>query len=288
MFGSTILEVMIGLVFIYIVLGVFNTAVIEFIVRILKLRSNTLADGIRNLLSDETLREQLYKHPLIKSLSRSGKPSYIPSRNFALALIDTVEKVTGENKVLFESVLGQITDPGLKKTIENLAGAAQEDYEKLRDSLETRFDNAMDRVSGWYARKTQLTGLIVAFIVAILLNADTLMIFQAISNDETLRDSLVAAAENTNANQAALESEIKGIEFPLGWSFEAKTVDNRNGFPIEPDDIVNKVLGIIVSGIAISLGAQFWFQMLNRLVAVRQGIRATGPASQPSSGGGST
>src|SRR5437667_1659053 len=89
--GFPIIDVAIGIIFIYLTLSLVITATNEFISSVLARRQKTLLLGIRNLLGDN-LADKLYDHPLIRSLRNDGKrPSYIPSRSFALALLDLIE-----------------------------------------------------------------------------------------------------------------------------------------------------------------------------------------------------
>src|ERR671914_748717 len=93
MFGSSILEVAIGLVFVYLLLSLVCTTANELIAALTTWRAINLEQGIRNLLNDPSgnaLAKVFYEHPLIKGLYRDEKrkPSYIPSRTFALTLMD--------------------------------------------------------------------------------------------------------------------------------------------------------------------------------------------------------
>src|SRR5258705_321580 len=98
MFGSTMLDVLIGLVVVYLLLSLMCSAIRESIAGILGARSKLLALGIRELLhNDDPLIRAVYAHPQIWSLYRgdydsavkSNKlPSYIPSRSFAMTLLD--------------------------------------------------------------------------------------------------------------------------------------------------------------------------------------------------------
>lgn len=107
MFGSAILETAIGLVLIYLLLSLICSSAREGIEAMMKSRASMLEKGIAELLRASTgdraqagntgLVSSLYNHPLIYSLYRGeyvsgGKnlPSYIPARNFALALMDIV------------------------------------------------------------------------------------------------------------------------------------------------------------------------------------------------------
>ena len=92
MFGSTILDIATGIVFIYLLLSLMCSALNEMVAWFLGLRASTLKSGIEQLLADPALAnisQRVYAHPLVKALSEAGKdPSYIPSRTFAYALID--------------------------------------------------------------------------------------------------------------------------------------------------------------------------------------------------------
>jgi hypothetical protein len=108
MFGSAILETAIGLVLIYLLLSLICSSAREGIEAVMKSRASMLEQGIGELLrtsaidgkrpsSTDGLVAALYNHPLIYSLYRGQYvpgakhlPSYIPSRNFALALMDIV------------------------------------------------------------------------------------------------------------------------------------------------------------------------------------------------------
>src|SRR5262245_54913730 len=109
MFGSVVLDVSVGLVFVFLLVSILCTAIREGIEAWLKTRAAYLEYGIRELLQDKAgngLAAELYKHPLIfglvsgdyrkpEQLEKPGLlargdnyPSYIPAGNFALALMD--------------------------------------------------------------------------------------------------------------------------------------------------------------------------------------------------------
>src|SRR4051794_178073 len=73
LFGSSSLEVLIGVVLLFLVLAVIASAVTEIVAQVLALRSRTLHDAISSMLFDEATSDAFYKHPLIKSLSQQGR-----------------------------------------------------------------------------------------------------------------------------------------------------------------------------------------------------------------------
>src|SRR5687768_16517514 len=99
MFGSNILEVAIGIIFVYLLLSLICTALNEGIASLIDKRGRNLVAGIKNLLNDPKftgLAQQVYNHGLIGGISqyasnpdkRTRLPSYISSSNFSLALLD--------------------------------------------------------------------------------------------------------------------------------------------------------------------------------------------------------
>src|ERR1044071_9311031 len=95
-FGSTLLEVAIGVVFVYLLLSLLCSAFSELIESFLKFRARDLEKGIGKLLDDPTLVTDFLNHPLVKPLGE--KPSYIPARTFSLVLwnMATTEATKGK------------------------------------------------------------------------------------------------------------------------------------------------------------------------------------------------
>src|SRR5436305_8223650 len=101
MFGSSVLDVAIGIVFIYLVLSMICTTINEGFATIVNKRGANLFEGIKNLLNDPAftgLAQQVYSHGLVDGISQNAinpnksnrLPSYMSSKTFALALLDVL------------------------------------------------------------------------------------------------------------------------------------------------------------------------------------------------------
>src|SRR3569833_4486389 len=108
MFGSDILEVATGIVFVFVLLSTICTSVREGLEGWFKTRASYLEFGIRELLQDrmgDGIAKHVFEHPLIFGLysgdyspgstkrpgvmtSGGTLPTYIPARSFARALLD--------------------------------------------------------------------------------------------------------------------------------------------------------------------------------------------------------
>jgi hypothetical protein len=97
-----IIEVAIGIVFLWITISLTTIQIQEWIGQIANKRAKDLEDTIRVMLADANLKEQFYKHPIIRGLTASKEkpPSYIPSQQFALTLFDMAMDAGAESTLI--------------------------------------------------------------------------------------------------------------------------------------------------------------------------------------------
>ena len=288
MFGSAILEVGIGMIFLYLLLSLICSAVNEMIEAWLKNRSNDLEHGIFRLLADpnprlasywqnvrqrvrgalhmrgrplplhqptQGLASRLYSHGLVTCLypDTHNLPAYIPAGTFALALMDLVAPVYGASGAtqssgtpsadsFYQGIQTAAMPDPVRQALLTLAQAAGNDALQVRLNIENWYNSAMERVSGWYKRRTQITILVLGFAVAVLVNADTLAMMKALWNNATLHS----------------------LGFPMGWMSRPTSLIGS---------MLEHGLGWILTAFAISLGAPLWFDLLNKFIVVRSTVK---------------
>ena len=328
------LDIAIGLIFVFLVLSLIVTAINEWIAQAAALRSKTLKEGIRQLLSDDSgdLADKLYQHPLIKSLAHQGRfdrlirrpaaPSYISGRLFSAALLDLVAGTgtAGQTRTVAEvrAALAKLPDSPSKEQLLAVLNAVDDQTVPARQAIETWFDDAMDRVSGQYKRRIQIVTIVLAFLITILVNADSFVLTDHLVRNPATLAAIVALAQETADDPflatpvadetggftpdasaggvdtpqegsaatpvagtatdettltpdqrkriAQLVEQTRTLQLPLGWARA----------PDDPSEWGAKVLGLVLTAAAVSLGAPFWFDMLSKVVR----IRTTGPSPE--------
>ena len=133
----------------YLVLSIFAMLLVELISQVFRLRAKTLEQSIRGMLADpggDGLATAVYNHPLIQSLSPGRrKPSYIPGRLFALALVDEIEREAETDD--FDAALKHIAKTELGRSLETLL------HQSSRGSkvqiIERWFRDVMEQASGY-------------------------------------------------------------------------------------------------------------------------------------------
>jgi hypothetical protein len=296
MLGNPFLEVAIALAFFYVLLSLVCTSLTEAVSSVISLRARTLRAAIVNLWcgddSSETA-DKLLEHPLIKGSvverrfagSASRVPDYIPPRTFALALLETLAPPKAG------STTNLAVDPRAPNSFEELSKLLDENKSlALRRSLRTIihgsgslsdaqgrieawYDQMMDRVRGRYARRVQWVTVCAAIVVAGMMNADTIMIANELWKDSSLRAYIVAqaeqAAEGGSVQLSTEEARKLLVDFPIGWVSGSEFKGDPRSFPEAWTARALKGAGLLVTIFAISLGAPFWFDLLNRLVNIR-------------------
>ena len=188
--------------------------------------------------------------------------------------------------------------------LENATDKGEVFLQTFQKNLNDWYNNSMERVGGWYKRWTQKVLLCLSIAFVLLLNVDTLMLYNRLSSDKELRNSITAAAQKTvesqpdagaNANLVQLretvQKEADTLQLPFGWSLDQN--DLRH-VPWEIPDAVEasvqstsgldyflawwrvrlgawlfKAIGLGLSAFAVSLGAPFWFDTLSKFMNLR-------------------
>jgi hypothetical protein len=291
MFGSEILDVAIGMIFVYLLLSLICSSVNELIERQLKNRATDLQQGIRELLDDKTgegLVKELYEHGMVNGLfkgdydvkNKSNLPSYIPSRNFALAIMSIVTAKDPGGTI--QSAISEIQSTKVKNALTAMFEVAGNDAQKFRDSVENWFNSTMDRVSGWYKRRSQLIIFMLGLFAAAIINVNSITIANNLWIHKAERDAIVAATQGylgahppkdgvPSAQDSSLKDSVKQIEsygLPIGW---------QDPIPRDPADFAIfalwSLLGWLITAFAVSLGAPFWFDVLNKFVVIRSTVK---------------
>jgi hypothetical protein len=298
-----ILDVAIGLVFTYLLLAILVSGVQEMVAGWLSLRGKGLRDGLEALLAGlgksgqphPVLFETVFGHALVSKLARNGLPSYVPARNFSLALFDALKD--GSNGPLFSRIeqgVAMLPNGPAKQSLTAFITEAAGDVDAFQKRVESWFDDAMDRLSGEYKRFSQIFTLVAALVVAMVLNVDSISLARTLWTEPTIRAAFVGAAErykSANPDGPAMDfkkacESLVDLPMPIGWKggpVDKKACeDARPTFDISPGKIWDRLgtasglwilLGWIITALAVSFGAPFWFSALEQLLKLRN----TGP-----------
>jgi hypothetical protein len=205
---------------------------------------------------------------------------------------ELVSQVSELPKPLQRSLLSLADQARLKsKTL-------QEEVNQLEKEVADWFDRSMDRASGVYRRNSKGIAILIGFLFAIATNADTFYMISRLSKDTLLRSTIEQAADHvvvsTRARNPAaptegskeIQEDLKEVKtavdgvldelpLPIGWNTtvlgqqvvdENVVVDKKKGWLLK---IPKRTFGWFITGVALSMGASFWYDLLGRFMKVR-------------------
>lgn len=332
MFDSPIVNLALSLSFAYFVLSLLVSTVHEFIYSVLSCKRGLfLKKAIEQLFYDSSawkeMAAKILDSPHIKALRSEGNqhPSYIPAKNFALALLDQFRKdrqpldMNQIRTVLTGDDAG-ITDD-MRTVLLGLFERAEGDFILFQKQIEKFYNDAMERAAGIYTRSTRKAMLVISLVLAVAVNADTVNIAKQLwSNPTSLAqtaDRVSTAVENIsrqsgdrspaglkfNGDQVTviqvdttvgvpagdsthtdtmtvkkMAQQIKGTVvylqntgIPIGWT-KQNIPQYKEGETTGWDFFFGwlfKLFGFVLTAAALSLGAPFWFDLLNKIVNLR-------------------
>lgn len=209
-----------------------------------------------------------------------------------------------EASVAGTQAIDALGDTVLTET-EKLEKRAMAELAALKAHIAEHFDNAMDRVSGWYKRRTKWWIVLWTAVLVLAFNADAIVVGDKLWNDDAVRASVVAQVQQIEeptattcpglaqeeADQAGTAVDptaavddiaacigeavdaVDALDLPLGWpGWPWSGLGDDTPDPRLPSDgmaMLVKLLGLVVTIAAASLGAPFWFGVLNKLANLR-------------------
>lgn len=322
--GLEFLDLVIGLIFIYLIYSIACSTLWEMLANLTSLRGKTLLEWFRKNFDKEIqvekadgekaggvkrLGDEILNHPLIQGLSNAKNkiPSYIPSWVFSDVLMDLIfNERADKNKSVssleinsFKEKLSNTTilPDGLRRIfLQYLIETGS--LQQTKDKISKWFDDAQERLIGSYKKHLQIWIMGIALLLVGFTNADTISLATYFYNNDYARESVANKAElllqdsviinrvaqirayNTDsvtgqskkkivarldANVKTLEKlndELSDTKIPLGWGIEKNE-------PFGTWWYIKKIGGLLLTVFAVSMGAPFWFDVLNKITSLR-------------------
>ncbi len=294
---SGLLDVAVTIVVTFVLTSLLCTTINELLATLLNTRAKVLRRTVAALLDDQKVRQSFFDNGLIKSLgigssggkggppdagaddSKNLRSSYIDGRTFADALLGSLEPaspIPGMDVV--ERSIGTLKDGQIKAALSMAVASAKGEISSVRDEIARWFDTAMDRLSGHYTRYMKWLSLGVGLAVAIVLNIDCVDIAMISWQDPQVRATGVSIAQNLDPSQfpacpdnpdkvSCLIESIAGANsqlgrLPIGWSNYAIAWTDASWW-------LSKLIGWLITALAASVGAAFWFDILQNVMSLR-------------------
>lgn len=244
-------------------------------------RENAMTTAVSTI--GTSLADGIYAHPLIGNLGMKRKPSYIDSRTFTMSLVDslrtiqplpgnTMPPIAATSEQLLKDLQERIAllrannpNDSLARSLGLIVEQAQNRYESALKAIDNWYDAQMQRVSGTFKRYATIWQILIAAIVVASFNVDTLAVVKGLTSSTRI-SSLVTSTQGLKQLAEPKVPELLGTlkdTVSLGWN-DADCAQRQ-----PTNCVVSHLPGLVITWLAVLLGAPFWFDILKQIVPVR-------------------
>jgi hypothetical protein len=315
-----ILGVAIGVVLVCLLLSIIASQVLEIMAAFTAKRAIALEMAILKMVGDPGLYQKFASHPLIEtisfepaklfgfSLARAAKPrpTYIASPLFTRVLLVSVAEMHNLPSTDVTAIVASLPpDSALRQKLGAIILGIEHDRAACVSAVEQWYDGTMDRVNGAYKRHTQTWLIALGMALAVVFNANLFLVTQRLWTSKDARDAVTATAQmyackgdqpcklpDYETARSEIQSKL-GDQLPLGYDWryvqhywQTGADPEHGGARTIAGHWIFNFAGWLVTAIAVSLGAPFWFDLLNKLVNLRlAGLKPDKATPVPASGG---
>lgn len=344
MSGFPILDLVIGMIFIFFLLSIICSSAVELWLSIRKARAKMLEEWLKKIFDKQaldsdgnpivgpdnkivTVGQAIIDHCMVTALSETGKSTtYISAENFIHALLDKItiiprkptdppgdvkpppanlgefreairqsKLISGELKRTMLIIANEAmhASEAIKKVPEKVtttvSGEVKSEIDHFRDRLARWYDTNNERLTGKYKRSEVLPKTIVfAILITVSLNVDTVEISQYFYNnrEETRKfaDYAVSAypayrnkvdsikkspVRNTTIDTTSLTNNLNQVQKDIDSLKAALPPNVPMGWKERKGPWTRHIPGWLATILAITLGAPFWFDILNKIANLR-------------------
>ncbi len=301
---SQALEVVIGLIFVYYVLGSIVSLITQWINEAFETRGKSLERHLKKIVGDrhvdefvklpqlQALRPIRYKDAFsfITSNTEAKKLEKIPAAVLVDSYFDFVGMTASKEFEADElkALIGAFPESEGKQAMLKWVSQGVTNIEDLRKRTTVYFGGVMEQASATFRANARSFVIILSILFTLVLGTDSIQLAQTLWNNAGVRALAVAQAElvvrqdDAEARMDDLIQQLLDLNIVrIGWwQTELPPAGSTAGQWIWFS--VLKVLGLGLTAAAISQGSSFWYDLLKKITT------PSSSSSSSSSGGGSS
>lgn len=252
------LQTLIALVLLIFVLSVFVQAIQEVVKALL---------GTKATVMEATMKQFMGSHLTLDQVTTA-----LAQRGMKIHFLENLDTKG------FRELLDGVAFEGAQ--LQGLVGPGAAPEARVKDNIASAYEAARAAFQDAYTRRNKIFVLIISFVIVLLLNANIISLYQQITVDGIVQQTLVGQAAKVgpsptgNAAQADLGQTYKQAQQQISQSLHdypilVRTWKYCDDFKSSPP---NTILGLLFMGILVSLGAPFWNDVLKGLMGVNNAL----------------
>lgn len=291
---SQALEVVIGLIFVFYVLGSIVSLITQWINEAFETRGKSLEKHLKKIVGDnhvgdfvklpqiQSLRPIRYKHwySFVSSTTEQKIVEKIPVSTLVDSYFDFVgltasKEITGEG---LKELISAFPDSEGKRAIAKWVGQGVTDLEELRKRTTAYFGGLMEQAAETFRSNSRSFVIVLSMLLTLFLGTDSIQLAQTLWANAGIRSAVVAQAQMEVQMQAAdgtvseeriddLIQQLIDLDIvKIGW-WQTDVPPAGSDINTWAVFIVLKIIGLGLTVMAVSQGSSFWYDLLKKLVS---------------------
>ena len=293
-----IVEVVLGLIIVYYILGTIVSTITKILTESLETRGVALENYLRQIAGDKTI--DLTNLPQIKALrpiryanwwnvfgagTEEKRVEKIPASTLVNAFFD-LSGLTGKSSFSADeltSVLNRLPESAGNHAMLQWVQQGVTDINDLRSRTSDYFSGILNQAALTFKARARSIVIILSMLITLLFGTDSIQLAKDLWADSGLR-SLAAQQAQALAGQPqgdttqlpGLITNLGSYSLRLGW-WQTQNLPATGSALNWLTFVLLKLAGLGITAVAVSQGSSFWYDILKRL---------TGQETAPSSGEG--
>ena len=298
------LEVAIGLIVVYYLLGSVVSLVTQWINEVFESRGKALEQYLIKIVGEKKI-EDLIKLPqmqalqpiryrnflsVFSSVTEPKKIEKIPVATLVDAFFDLSGLTAKKEMDLLQlaELIDKLPDSEGKKAFISWINQGVTNIADLRTRTTTYFTGMMEQAAETFRARARSFVIILSVGITILFGTDTIQLARALWTNAELRAiaaaqaNVVVAREGANADLSNIINDLSAFSIKIGW-WQTQQFPQTSNVLDWASFVLLKVIGLSITAAAVSQGSSFWYDLLKKVSSP-----ATSTSSSKASGGGSS
>jgi hypothetical protein len=280
-----VLEVVIGLVVVYYVLGMVVSTITQVVMESLETRGAALERYLKKIAGDKVV--DLTSLPQIRALqpiryenwwsvfgasTEAKKLEKIPAPILVDAFFD-MTGLTGVKDVSaaeLTNLIGKLPDSEGKQAMLSWIQQDVTDINDLRHRTNAYFTGLMDQAAATFKANARSFVIIFSIAVTLLFGTDSIQLANELWKNSELR-TIAAAQANAvaqqggdNADLTSMINQLSALSLRIGW-WQTQALP-QDATPLDMAKfLVLKFIGLAITVAAVSQGSSFWYDILKKV-----------------------
>jgi hypothetical protein len=258
----SIFQSLIALVALIVALSVIVQAVQEFIKKLLGTKAAVMAQTMEKFMGSHLTIDQVQKALKVRGLDLTALENF---------------KVQDFRQLLDGIPFGQ-------DQIQGVVVSAENTLERFKDNIAASYDAAMAAFQKAYTAKNKWFAVGLSLATVAVLNANLIILYENVSADPGAQQAIVSKILAPNpdgsgqSQQDDLPTAYKNAQTKITQALQSAPILVRTGK--YGDDFaagwLREIVGLLLMGLAVSLGAPFWNDVLKGMMGVNNALNGSG------------